>query len=421
MGQINLFLNKTLSFGLILFILGFFLSPTPGNHEHIYLYFVIIPFILFLLTSYSDLAPYANDRLFIVTEIVLFYLAITVLWGEGSQPSDLFPQLRKVLSITILLLTVRIVLNNYPRLPEIIILLMSLAACVVAYLALIKFLPANFETPSRFLPELGSIFGLGRYANPIRVGWTWGATALCTVWVFYSQSRLNYLWLFLVLPPQLALLAVTFSRGPILALLLCLPIVLFLKRHAAIEKRNILAVLCFLAIGISASMAVGLDHKIYSGLTRENNTFSKEASQGYSLRIPIWKESLKQTSNSVFLGRGVSEDNKKVTIDQGVYTHSHNFIIDVYRFGGLVGVILVTLHLLYCLTLSFRQCPHDHKIWGVLLCYGILCLLTNGKYVLNNLSEFWFIYWLPISFTYALRNMGFNPSQAERPQGLSLI
>lgn len=445
MSQLKLFLHKALSFGFILFILGFFLSPTPGNHEHIYLYFVLIPFIILLLTSYTDLAPYTKDRLFICTEIVLFYLAVTVLWGEWHQPMLLFPQLRKILSITVLLLTTRIVLQNYPRLQGAILLVVSLSACVVACLALMQFLPKHFDHLVRFKPQLGSIVGLGRYENPIRVGWTWGATALCTIWIFYSQGRLNYLWLFLVLPPQLALLAATLSRGPILGLLVGLSLVLILKRRAVFEKRNLIAALCFLALGIGGSMTTGLDHKIYSGLTRGKNNFSDEAAQGYSSRIPIWRESLKQTSHNIFWGRGFSEDNKKIPIDKEVFktqkvsktkmsstprkvstlkkifTHSHNFIIDVYRFGGLIGVTLVTLHLLYCLILSFRQgSPHDHKIWGVLLCYGITCLLTNGKYVLNNLSEFWFIYWLPISFIYALRNLALTTSQPERPQNLSL-
>jgi len=418
--SINLFLRNVLSIGLILLVLGFYLSPTPGNHERIYLYFIIIPFILLLLTSYSDLAPYTNDRLFIVTEIVLLYLTMTVLWRDGFQLIELFPQLRKLLSITVLLLTVRIALHHYPRLQGIVLLLMSLAACIVACLALIKFLPTHFETQARFTPKVGSILALGRYSNPIRVGWTWGATALCTLWIFYSQKGKNYLWLFLVLPPQLALLVATFSRGPLLAFFICLPIVLFFKRHAVLEKRNLVAVLCFFAIGISASMATGLGHKVYSGLTRGRNNFSHEASQGYSLRIPIWRNVIKQTSHHIVFGQGFSKENKIILSDKLSFTHSHNFIIDVYRFGGLIGVMLVTMHLLYCLTIAFRHSPQDHKIWGVLLCYGILCLLTNGKYVLNNLSEFWLIYWLPISFIYALRNMALSTNLPERSHGISL-
>lgn len=393
---LNRHVQNLLAGGLILLVLGFFISPTPGTHEQIFMYFVIIPFVLTLLVSPGKNYGFAvHDPLFWMLSALLVFLAATSLWAPDFTPDILFYFAKRIFYILALFLATKLIINRFPGYERLLVHLIVFSASLVAVGVLFHYLGEHGFTLVRLFPEKGSFLTLGRYNNPIRAGWIWGASSLCCFWLILtprsSRSFRVFIWPLLLLP-QLALLLVTLSRGPLLAFVLTLPLMILLTSRKIFEKKNIVIFFLLAVSAIALLFGTDIFEKLLDDPIR---------ARGLDYRLALWQQSLEMTRNDVWFGLGYSRD-APLTIAPGIsYPHSHNFILDVFRFAGVAGVLLLLAHHLYWLFISLKE-KEEIRLWGLIFLYGCLCLLTNGKYVLANLSEFWFIYWLPISIIYAL-------------------
>jgi len=402
-----------LAFGLLAFVAGFFFSPTPGTHEQIFLFLVNLPVVLLLACCWKRLQFDLSEPFFLFTLAVLFYLALSSLWSPKFELATLVYFGRRILTLLSLFVAVLLVVRRFPDFEKLLVWVLVLLASISAVFVLIHHF---HEVNSRFALlsiTKGSFLSLGRYNTTIRVGWIWGGSCLCTLWLFMRIRGWTSLLLAFLFVPQFILFILTLSRGPLLAFLLSGLIVFVLNIRSFQEKKKLLIILAFLTVAIASLVGFDLTDKLTHGFTR--GWTPDTGLSGLSHRLEIWQAVVQETRGSFILGQGFARK-VPVTVASGMqFPHSHNFLVSVFRFSGLLGVLLVGMHLSVCLWISISHKNHRTRIWGLLLFYGCLCLLTNGKYPLAGLSEFWFIYWLPICMIYGLRTMNKYPQMDDTP------
>ena len=394
--------------GLWVFITTFFLGRKPGTLSQNYLYAGIIPAALCLLFSFKDTtAALRHNRLIMATGVVLAVLVLPVCWSPALDRQLLQYALRRAATLASLFVICCVTARRFPKalryLPEYIVVLAAAVAIVAVYHYHQRH---GLFSGVRFSPHKGSIVSLGIYNNPIRIGWIWGATSLMTIWLAGHKVRRAGKWAWqvgyaLLLLPQLGLLFVSYSRGAILAFCIATPLTL-LARHW--RKRSFWAIVA--ALVVLAATAFGgwrLAQHYHPDETRRISKEMMRSFQGgnYSYRIAMWKTVIKETGDNILFGQGLIP-NQEFTIPSGqTFKHSHNLFMDIYRYSGIFGVCVLLAYLAALLHGSFiGDQPHP---WGPMLVYGIVCLLTNGKYPLTNVSEYWFIFWVPIACVTALR------------------
>jgi O-antigen ligase len=117
-----------------------------------------------------------------------------------------------------------------------------------------------------------------------------------------------------------------------------------------------------------------------------------------SYRFDIWQTSLHESFEYVWFGQGASHKSPIYIATGEQFSHSHNILLSVFRMSGSLGVLLFVTNLVLCLIAGFKAETSTHKIWIIWLVFGLICLLSNGKYPLTRPSSTWFAYWIPIAF-----------------------
>ncbi|MCB2181376.1 MAG: O-antigen ligase family protein [Desulfobulbaceae bacterium] len=410
-GKIEKYLFFLLPAGLLFFVASFFLSSKPGSLSQNYLYFIIIPLVLTLcFSAKSIVTTLYNDGFFMAGALVLIVLCLPVFWTENFGIPLLLYALRRAFTILTLLISVYLIVRRQPRVVYIIPYLTVTLSTFVALLALWRYnTDYGFLSGVRLMPLKGSFVTLGQFNNSIRIGWIWGAASLFSLWIFLNEKKLEKTWAslvpILIIFPQLLLMIITYSRGPLLALMVSV-LVLFSFNYdrLLLQKKVLLFVgITFAAAFVGLLLATGVD----SFVIAMQGLGEKLWERGLSLRLEVWQAVFQETGDHYFLGQGLKPDTKFVVASGFVYDHSHNFLIDIYRYCGIAGVFVMASYLIYALKISLKK-NKQIQLWGILLFYGCLCLLTNGKYPLADVSEFWFVFWLPIAFITVLRTMEDN-------------
>jgi O-antigen ligase len=217
-----------------------------------------------------------------------------------------------------------------------------------------------------------------------------GILALICYWFALENLTFKKAVLYLIISlPFLTVLLLSKSRAPQLTLLLTLPALIYC--HPQHIKKIISATLIFILFLIITYNALDFVKDIfYRPLYAQGNYMS--------YRLDIWPASLKEGFEYFWFGQGVSHKPPGFMAGNIEVTHSHNILLSVFRMGGILGVCLFTLSLSLCLITPFKQANKIERIWSVWLIFGLLCLLSNGKYPLSRPSSAWFALWIPIAF-----------------------
>jgi O-antigen ligase len=134
-------------------------------------------------------------------------------------------------------------------------------------------------------------------------------------------------------------------------------------------------------------------------------------------RPAIWSAVMAETRGKELFGQGWRDD-QSVQTSAGRFGHPHNFLLGVYRFGGVVGLglfLAMTALLLYrCVRLE-KDVAAPLGAW---LLFGICLQLTNGRFHVSAPGNDWFFYWLPAALIYAFdRPLAENRFVATRGTG----
>lgn len=192
--------------------------------------------------------------------------------------------------------------------------------------------------------------------------------------VFYkiekSKHFLNYLYILLF---SMAMLVFTLNRA---GMLFGFPIFAFLFIRLLIRSKNrgkiFLVTTIFLSVGVILLMALTAFTDFSSVFAYFEKLFAnKDNKPSLSGRDKLWKQAWGYFLDSKWVGEGFARSfNEPVLSNENslFQSLSHNFIIQAFGSGGIMGVVGMLIFIIHMIKLYLKK--YEGKVYFV--CYGIL-------------------------------------------------
>jgi len=370
--------------GMLCFLSGFFWQVKYSRLHTVYFLLVVLPALVLLPLFIKE--QLHKNKLFILISVFFFYSLISVFWSENFQPDLLLTYLRRIAVLVVLFYASYHILLHYPSSEKIIfILLMVSGFSLVVYSLLFK--PVYFA---------GRLILWGGLNDPISSATVYGALFMLSAAAYLKETNKYLLFIYLMLSVIFVLeMLMTQSRGPQLALLLSAPLLFLVIKPVEYKRVYFTLILAVLLIVV---IALG------------TNFFESLFSRGFNLsfRDVIWKDSVNLSLEKPILGYGMGTEFQFVlpaselnSWHENSVSHSHNFILSTWLHSGAIGVILLLAIIYYALSICYNNKTEYFSVLGVIMFFGIICLLTNGSYPISRANERWFVFWIPLAFILA--------------------
>ena len=121
-------------------------------------------------------------------------------------------------------------------------------------------------------------------------------------------------------------------------------------------------------------------------------------SNAYSVRIELWRQAFDQFLQSPLVGSGLMY--KRYIELNSVLPHPHNYLIDIARFSGILGVAAAAIQLLTAAWVIRKPKYWLNWLCGVFIvwfAFGTLAMLIYAQQPLVKPSYIWFLYWIPLA------------------------
>ncbi len=368
------------AFGLLAYLASFFFL---GSSQQKTLFYVLV--------ALPNLALFADLRLLLrnhkipvsLTLIFVAYFALSSLW---SQDGHLVEGLKRALYVICLMLAVNSTMNmrrdSARLIPYFILIVGSCAACLICFMVISKGLASADH--SAILSErlsLQQLVGWGD-SNPINTAVYFGLVILTAWWTFPQSRSLMKFGLLLLMTVSVAVIFLSKSRGPFLAVAFTLFLISLVRRH----RDDLILWAIALLTGIAAVLYFNLLPMI----------LDRASSPNY--RVEIWLHTIELIKEHLFFGQGFGQSADIPISSEGssvIVTHAHASVLETFRVGGLVGGILF---LAMVASIFSRSLAHDRerRFFVYWLIFGLICLTTNGRLPLGRPSVEWFAFWIPL-------------------------
>lgn len=380
-----------LLFGTALFLMGFFIAPTPNSHKTIFYLMVLLPFLIFSPKIIKKVQ--FKDPVILGFSVLLLYLTSAVFWGElGDLSTSGF--LKRTLFIVAFLFTIIWIINEYPNFIE--GSLLALAAC--SFLIGIWLIIDFYILESRSLARLFSPDW--RFRNQNHMAKAYGFIILLSLYAIFTTHYSRLKWAFLF-PIGMAAFVIIMSKssGALLAIILSIPLLLLATPQLrSATKRN--------AAWILAALILVAAILYFSGILNHH------LKSGWAHRDVIWLSILQDQSINKIFGVGFLNDATVTGFNNRLYGHEHNLFIALYRQSGLLGVFLYSAFICLLFIKSNKKDPTTLLLW-ILLAYGLLTTMPGGKYPIQRVNDTWLMTWVPIVFLIAKHHIFSRKSEQQ--------
>jgi O-antigen ligase len=375
--------HRILLIGWWLFVAAFFLAPDKHALRMTFYAFVALPALIWcsLLIKEVNL----RDSLCLSVLATLLFLSLSALWGADAADDHALRAIKIMVALMICFLVPRFLsragLLSVTHLTGAIVALATVVAAVnlIHNLLLIRFGAVPYTQYTR-------LAGFGQYENPLQYGGLVGGSALLALCFFFRETRrARQLLLLLVLALLVVSLVLTMSRGPIISFFFVAALVAAAYHERS--RRTLVLLVPAAAIALSVLLHPYGQAVLEAHVSRP------------SLRPMIWSTVMAEMPGKELFGQGWRDD-QSVDTPLGRYGHPHNFLLGIYRFGGLVGLALfitMTMLLFYRCAQLGRDAAAPLCAW---LLYGICLHLTNGRFPVSAPGNDWFFYWLPAAVVF---------------------
>ncbi len=367
-------------FGLFLFIGGIYIFPNDSGTQQTFYLLIVLPF-LFLFPFIVKELPWKNKYFWVYIAFPLYMFA-SHFWAleENVTRGSLF-FFRQLICFFVFIMSLFLLLQKNLRLINAMVYAIIIIGFVSVVVSLGQFYILGVDYPANQLrgfsivdvDKAGAIYSMHG-----------GFCANMAVWKIYTKGRPLFVLFCLaaVLIDIWAVYLVDTLGGVIIFLLFPLA---FLLLTVSLKKN--LGILVF-------SVLIGCPVLI-------NNWHHLEADSSIKVRMDLVMQSIDEWNGARFTGIGLTYKKPLPTSSGYELSHPHNLIVDTLRFGGIVGFLLLVLHLgfpLYkCLISKGRSLEKLFLItWfttgvSAAIFYGQQPFVRPGSYI-------WFFYWMPVTF-----------------------
>lgn len=369
-------ISTTAGLLFLIFIISTFILD---DSKYKTLFYITLPIPALLLIK--ELLNYNKETLhvFISLTAVLIYFSISTLWSNE-------PNLIENLKYSLLILLFFILSLEYCKQVKykttVKILFYFTSFLALFYLASFIY-TYGFNIPVQIRLNLSDILSPSEN-NPISSGVILGVIFLISLEMIKNSSKKELLIIILTIISTGLLLILTKSRGPLISLFIATTLTLIIKRDTkTLITVSALSFCCLLLL---------LTTDLYSTLMQRL--------EQPNYRLAIWKETLLMMENSWLFGQGIGG---KAGINIGTgslagFTHSHSFMLEAFRTGGVFGLIIFAGFILNTTLQSIKN--NNYGLFFAWLIFGMLCLSTNGRFPLMRPNIEWFCFWIPLFLWY---------------------
>ena len=369
--------------------------------------FFVVPLSFYLADSYGDIARYfyllillpcvvaspiwlRQDRFgdihFLVYIIPVIYLTLSTLWvADGFFDPDrgLWYYQKRLLLLLALFIAARRISQGPDYLLRYLFKGVVVVGLISAALALWHYQPDAEQSGN-----WARLTGVSVHQD---INVTATLFGLCMLFAAFGAIYWNKNWLWVIVPGMtFCLSAILLSQSKIAllcALVSILTLLLYRVRHSqkwriTLIASGVLMVLLAVAFLVYFQRVPFLDRTI-----------------SYSVRLQLWQSALEQARPVWLFGHGVGSEVSTWLRGKPYHSHAHNFVVDSYLYGGLVGALLVAGQCLYTGILGWRLAKVERQLRPLAIWFslGSLFLLTNGQQPLVKVHHIWFFYWIPAS------------------------
>lgn len=359
-------------FTFSVFLTGFFYVFNAVDLYKIFLLAVILPALPGLPRSIGLLG---RDPLFLLVVAFLGFMMLSSAWSYPLSTRLFVEQGRYVLLILAFFLIGALQADRYPQLFSRLLQLLVVVGAVSAVVSLLWWYSRHPFPESRVLS-----FGILKNPNP--VGFAYGLIGVLALGLGLRARQRWQLLLFVACALLLFLMVwFTQSRTAIAASVLASSLLLLSlgnKRRALLALALLVAALAMLMVSVpELGKSIGA------------------RSASIQTRMVVWDEVIAQVRTSPWYGHGLLSDNLRLVMGQRL--HAHNSFLAALRDGGIIGLGLLLVMLVYG---GWRAVRADDGQTGLLLLslllFAVVCMLTDQDRVITRPRELWIILWLPL-------------------------
>jgi O-antigen ligase len=364
-----------------LFLAGFFFVPNAVDQYKFYIAAVFLPGLLLLPIALRQIR---GSFIWISLLAYLAYMLLSSLWSDTFSPAMLWRDARYTAYVLMFILLTVYFFQRNRRLPQAIMLFVTLVAIVAAFVSVLTF------PDVALLPELTEhrLVGIGTMKNPNPSAFIYG---FCGVFAldYARRNRSGALGWFCASGVLVIFLLVilTQSNTGLLALSSACALLLFTDhRNGRISRRALF--LGFVMVMVSAvflAWSLGL--------------VNKSIDLGFVNRLPIWRHVVQLWMASPIFGQGY-----QVTQVLGpggtpsIMNYAHSLFLSTLRDGGLIGLALLLLVYFFALRSALKMAVRERRsLYLSLFLFGLVCVLADTDQIVTRPRELWVILWLPLA------------------------
>ena len=200
-------------------------------------------------------------------------------------------------------------------------------------------------------------------------------------------------WIYLPASLLFIGLILTQSRGPLLALLVSL--VVLLAKYKYVHLRHVFYILISVAT-IS----------LFFYFTDYGSEFYERIISSYTqsfIRFGIWHHAISDTLVHPYFGWGFDKQLTFVnSIGQHVIT-THSIYISAFLKGGVVGVLFMFSLIMAGLYQAYKKYHQGMGLEASIYLFSLMFFVTQGMFVIGGPGETWVVFWLPLAIVFSSR------------------
>ncbi|KGT95433.1 polymerase [Erwinia typographi] len=360
-----------------LFFSAIFCGYTKVNNLfHISLLLFTISLIFIPESRKTFILDRERKKGFIYVALFLVYFSFSNLWG--SKPSNIESSLTHSFYLFLFLGMMTTMLDSEKRYY---VLLSSIAGILILSLYCLI-----FEYHSIVVERIVS----NHHPGPENVIDLSGYAAIGVILSFMALKEKGNRAILLVVPVFFGVIAISQSRGPIIALALSLLITLPFRK---INKKHFL----YAAVTAGGLSALLLDSVMGEQIIQR---FSELYTQSF-LRLSIWEHTLQLVAEAPFFGHGFDYHLEFTNYSGEHIRTTHSLYLGTLLKGGIVGLALLLLVLGHGLKNLIGSAREGNQFELALFIFMLIFYLSQGIFAIGNPTEYWYLFWFPLAFSLA--------------------
>lgn len=409
------FLYLTLKLGWIAFPAIAFIAPDLSIWKNFFYLTIILPSILILVLNESrQLIPCKNvtptaetitkhywlnliktHQIFLLATISCLYLSISTLWSTNEDQLYLTHFLKLSFFILVYLYAGCLLAKKYTNVIIHSLNTILIFGCIALSITVASYI---YQYSANLSQRLEGIWLL---TNPLVAAQFFGILCLIASHKALESTQQKKTLVYIIIASIAAATVLwTRSRGPSAYLLICFLFLLFTSNK--ITRKTSLVIVITAIVMLIASFVVFPELK--------NTLFNRSLS--ITRRLEIWTTLLSNAKDSLLFGTGASKYLSIQTAER-IYHHAHSSWVETLYYSGVTGLIISASLILATIKAALTK-PY-HRLLLSWFIFGLLCLTTNGHFLISKPGWQWAILWIPLAFIYTHSLMQENAEKSDNP------